>query len=507
MWVFDEILVHREGQDVEMFFEAPEDRPSCDSGIQTERLQEREVDRALDQHQRRIRFYLDTLKARTQHGGPQTKEAGVATDGACEEEKKKIKELQNELGEKDEEIKEEKEKVMKANFKIGRLTADLAQTSLELGSSLAREEILRQEVLLLRARLAEADEDRVRLAALLQMDQASTRKRRGSSTSHSDEPSVKRSRSEESGGEASSAGSPDVFRTPERGVEHARNGHDATSGQEEEEEEREPQLEEEDEVVPESDQEELSESSSSGPPSPAPSTPPRSPLPRPTPPATPPRTPTPPVQPTRRQRRAQAVMGVLKRSSRIGNTLPGPQPKPPVDAQPIPLAVLAPLTAAEVGATIQTRLADYDSGVYIQNLAVVVKLGRYLTTARRLSRNLPSSVKDLQDLESLKESLPKCQLLAVLAAFRSPFSLPSFFLSRSSDFHRTEEEWNTVFRPLVQPHRNEQKSLVFGFLPSLLRIVSWSFIHGRRLLSPHQTTSFESFFALSRQGRQQAGPY
>ncbi|CAD6195752.1 unnamed protein product [Caenorhabditis auriculariae] len=100
-------------------------------------------------------------------------------------------------------------------------------------------------------------------------------------------------------------------------------------------------------------------------------------------------------------------MGVLKRSSRIGNRLPGPQPKPPVDAQPITLAVLAPLTAAEVGASIKKRLADYDSGVYIQNLAVVVKLGRHLSTARRLSRNLPSSPKDLQDLESLKKSLSR----------------------------------------------------------------------------------------------------
>ncbi|CAD6197025.1 unnamed protein product [Caenorhabditis auriculariae] len=414
LWVFDEILVHREGQDAEMFFDAP-------------RVQERVVDRALDEHQRRIRFYLDTLKARTQHGAPlRAMDAGVGTDESWAEEEAKKEKLERELKERNEEMKEEKEKLMKANAANGRLTAHLAQTSLELGSTLAREELLRQEVLLLRARLAEADEERVRLAALLQaavqaidipvepelaadvqqqedevehllrpdMDQASPRKRRRSSSSCSDGSSVKRSRS--------GAESPDVFRTPERGVEHARNGQDATSGEEEEEGEREPQLEEEDEVVPESDQEELAESSSSGPPSPAPSSPPRS-----LPPATPPRTPTPPVQPTRRQRRAQAVMGVLKRSSRIGNTLPGPQPKPPVDAQPIPLAVLAPLTAAEVGATIQTRLADYDSGVYIQNLAVVVKLGRYLTTARRLSRNLPSSIKDLQDLESLKESLSR----------------------------------------------------------------------------------------------------
>ncbi|CAD6195865.1 unnamed protein product [Caenorhabditis auriculariae] len=412
-WVFDEVLVQREGQDVELYFEAP-------------RLPERVVDRALAAHEQRIRYYLDTLKARSQHGAPLRKDAGTATDEAWAKEMEKKEELKKELKGRDEEVRQEKEKAMEANAENGRLTANLAQTTLALGSSLAREEVLRQEVQLLRARLAQAEEEKGRLAAQLQaavqaldipveaelaaeiqpqedeaepllrpeMDQASPRKRRRSSSSCSDGSSVKRSRS--------GAESPDVFRTPERGVEHARNGHDATSGQEEAEE-REPQLEEEDEVVPESDQEELAESSSSGPTSPAPSTPPRSPLP----PATPPRTPTPPVQPTRRQRRAQAVMGVLKRSSRIGNKLPGPQPKPPVDAQPIALAVLAPLTAAEVSATIKKRLADYDSGVYIQNLAVVVKLGRHLTTARRLSRHLPSSPKDLQDLESLKESLSR----------------------------------------------------------------------------------------------------
>ncbi|CAD6187108.1 unnamed protein product [Caenorhabditis auriculariae] len=413
--MFDEVLVQRVGQDVELYFEAP-------------RLPERVVDRALAAHEQRIRYFLDTLKARTQHGAPLRKDAGTETVEAWAEEMEKKEELKNELKERDEELRVEKKKTTEAKAENGRLTVNLAQTTLALGCSLAREEVLRQELQLLRARLAQAEEEKGRLAAQLQaavqaldipveaelaaeiqpqedeaepllrpeMDQASPRKRRRSSSSHSDGPSVKRSRSGESGEE-----SPDVFRTPERGFEHARNGHDPTPGQEQGEEEREPELEEEDEVVPESDQEELAESSSSGTTSPAPSTPPRSPQP----PATPPRTP--PAQPTRRQRRAQAVMGVLKRSSRIGNKLPGPQPKPPVDAQPIALAVLAPLTAAEVSATIKKRLADYDSGVYIQNLAVVVKLGRHLTTTRRLSRNLPSSNKDLQDLESLKESLSR----------------------------------------------------------------------------------------------------
>ncbi|CAD6187110.1 unnamed protein product [Caenorhabditis auriculariae] len=344
-WVFDEVVVQRNGQDIELYFEAPENRPSRDCGNQTVRLPERVVDRALAAHEQRIRYFLDTLKARTQHGGPLRKEAGTETDEAWPEEREKKEELEKELKKRDEELREKKIEVTKQlkplnqfnnvigwkrrrrrrrKPKNGRLTVNLAQTTLALGCSLAREEVLRQELQLLRARLAQAEEEKGRLAAQLQaavqaldipveaelaaeiqpqedeaepllrpeMDQASPRKRRRSSSSHSEGPSDKRSRGGESGEE-----SPDVFRTPERGVEQARNGHDATPGQQEGEEGGEPELEEEDEVVPESDQEELAESSSSGTTSPAPSTPPRSPQP----PATPPRTPpTPPAQPTRR---------------------------------------------------------------------------------------------------------------------------------------------------------------------------------------------------------------
>ncbi|CAD6195753.1 unnamed protein product [Caenorhabditis auriculariae] len=292
-WVFDEVLVQRDGQDVELYFEAQEDRPSRDCGNQTARLPERVVDRALAAQEQRIRYFLDTLKARTQHGGPPRKDAGTETDEAWAEEKEKKEELEKELKKRDEELREEKKKTIEAKAENGRLTANLAQTTLALGCSLAQEEVLRQELQLLRARLAQAEEEKGRLAAQLQaavlaidipveaelaaeiqpqedeaelllrpeMDQASPRKRRRSSSSHSDGPSVKRSRS---GGE-----SPDVFRTPERGVEQARNGHDATPGYEEGEEGGEPELEEEDEVVPESDQEELAESSSSGTTSPA----------------------------------------------------------------------------------------------------------------------------------------------------------------------------------------------------------------------------------------------
>ncbi|CAD6190454.1 unnamed protein product [Caenorhabditis auriculariae] len=360
----------------------------------------------------------------------ETRERGVQAADKAEEEKEKEK---LELLKRE---KEEKERRLEAaTAENASLTANLARSSLELQASLGIEEELRQENCFLRAQLEEANEARRRLAAQLEaalgaldipvepemaeevppeedpQDQgalllAPQVDRRRRSSSEGSQRSSKRSREEEPATPGDSPRSRDVFLTPERGVEHARDGPDVMSGQEDEGEDGEQLMEEEDEIVPESDGEEDAGTSSS-----SSSTSTRPPL---SPPTTPPRTPSPPVQqmtppvlPTRKPRRKQAVMGTVKRSARIGNRLPGPQPRAPVAAPSIPMAVLGPQSAAEVRDTIRERLADYNSGRFIPDLGATLSLGRLLTTAIRLSRCLPPSLKEIRDLESLKDRLAR----------------------------------------------------------------------------------------------------